>query len=96
MVGQGAYDGQRGFGPQIGGNYCVAARQQIRDAAPTDLAEGAGDQDGDCHDFRFLTSFAPTRRTRSVMRTENSGLKMSSRNRVSLELLMYQRPSVFT
>ena len=81
---------------QIRGDYGASTRQQYLGATLAHLAERAGDEDGVAHFVRFRTSAPAASRSRSGTRKVNTGLKMSSRSRVNFELLMYQRPSIFS
>lgn len=88
--------GYHRVGAQIRGDYGASARQQYLGAALAYLAERASDEDGVAHFVRFRTTAAAASRSRSGTRNVNTGLKMSSRSRVNFELLMYQRPSIFS
>jgi hypothetical protein len=75
----------------------VVIEQSLRFGATlAHLAERAGDEDGVAHFVRFRTRAPAASRSRLGTRNVNTGLKMSSRSRVNFELLMYQRPSIFS
>ena len=82
---------------QIHRDHRAAPAQQDLGATLTDLAEGAGDEDGlAVHRPNLRATAAPASRKRGEMRTENTGLNTSSRSRVSVEVLISHRPSTFS
>jgi hypothetical protein len=79
----------------------MAPAQQYLAAELADLTERPGDENGLgvhglVHRPSLRANAAPTSRIRGETQTEKTGLNMSSRNRVSVEVLIRHRPSAFS
>ena len=98
LIGQAARGGEGLVVAQVHCDDGAPAAEQKFHAALADLPECAGHQNriGRGHFTTRRAAFMSTLRTRSEMYTETTVLKISSRSRVSLELVMRHWPSAFS
>ncbi len=89
--------GRRTVAGDVHCDHRAPAAQQDFGAPLTDLAEGAGDEDGlAVHRLNLRAIAAPASRKLGEMRTEKTGLNTSSRSRVRVDVLISHRPSTFS